>query len=197
MKTIAYVLISWGPWGALLIALLDSAGVPLPAVMDALVVATAASDPYRGWLTAALATIGSVAGNLFLYSIARKGGEAYLEKHSLSRRAQRFRRWFRHYGMLTVFISALLPIPLPMKIFVISAGALDIRQRTFLLTVLAARIPRYFGLAYLGMQVGTYSTVWIKHHWLELTAASVALFFALLLAVMIKDRMYRRAVARA
>lgn len=195
MKTIAYVLISWGPWGALLIALLDSAGVPLPAAMDALVVAIAASDPYRGWLTAALATIGSVAGNLFLYSVARKGGEAYLEKRSLSRSAQRFRRWFRHYGMLTVFIPALLPIPLPMKIFVLSAGALGIKRRTFLLTVTAGRIPRYFGLAYLGMQVGTYSMTWIKHHWPELTAAGVALFFALWLAIMIKDRMHRRSAA--
>ena len=40
-------------------------------------------------------------------------------------------RLFQHYGMLTVFISAISPIPMPMKLFVISSGALGVRPRTW------------------------------------------------------------------
>src|SRR5688500_19839856 len=48
--------------------------------------------------------------------ISRRGGEWYLRKRGSNPRSQRFRRWFDKYGLLTVFISALVPLPvMPMK----------------------------------------------------------------------------------
>ena len=68
---------------------------------------------------------------------------------------QRFQEWFRRYGLLTVFIPAVTPVlPLPLKVFVISAGAFHTPFGRFLLMILVARVIRYFGLAYLGLQFG-------------------------------------------
>jgi membrane protein YqaA with SNARE-associated domain len=188
---------AWGPLGILGLAILDSAGIPIPGGVDVLLVTVSASGAARAYLAAALAVAGSLAGNLILFFLSRKGGEAYLHRHCLSPRAQRFQRWFLHYGLLTVFIPGLLPIPLPMKVFVISAGALGVGKRPFVLTVLAARAPRYFGLAYLGTQVGANSFTWFREHALELTLVGIALFLFLLALVKFKDRVRARAAREA
>lgn len=188
MKQFVDLLTSWGPFGAMLLAALDSAGIPLPAAVDALVTWLAAQGPQRAMLAAALAVAGSCAGCLFLFWVARKGGERYLDKHASSPRAMRFRRWYGQYGLLTVFIPALVPIPLPVKVFVLCAGALGTRPLSFLGVVLAARIPRYFGLAWLGMQLGDQSVPWIKAHVWQLTGFALALFAVLYLVVRLRAR---------
>ena len=143
MKDLFALLQSWGPFGAMLLAVLDSAGIPLPAGVDALVIAVAIASPAAAMGTATLSVIGSCAGSMFLFWVARKGGKLYLERQASSVRALRLRVWFDRYGLLTVFIPALVPIPMPLKVFVLSAGALGTRPLSFLAVVLAARIPRY------------------------------------------------------
>lgn len=175
---------AWGVPAVLLIAALDSAGVPLPAGVDALLVAVAAVSPPQAFAAALLATAGSVAGNLVLFLAARKGGQAWLERRTASGRARRFRDWFRQYGLITVFVPALVPVvPLPMKVFVISAGALGVRIRSFLLVVLAARIPRYAAMAWLGAMLGTSTTAWLQARLPHLAAAAALLALVLWLAV--------------
>ncbi len=188
MKGLVATFVSWGPLGVLILAVLDSAGIPLPLGVDALVVTLGTWGAETAFLAAVLAVAGSVAGNLILYSLARKGGEAYAHRHILSPRAQRLHDWFIRYGLVTVFIPALLPIPLPMKLFVILAGAFGVRRHSFILTVLAARIPRYFGLAYLGVAIGTQSLTWFVNHALELTLGAVGLFLFLYFLIRFKDR---------
>jgi uncharacterized membrane protein YdjX (TVP38/TMEM64 family) len=166
------------------LAALDSAAIPLPAGVDALVLLVAITKPEWAFVTAALTVAGSAAGCMVLFWVARKGGRGYLDKHACSPRAMRLRRWFDRYGLLTVFIPTLVPIPgLPVKVFVLSAGCLGIRPLTFLGVVLAARIPRYFGLAWLGAQLGHESTPWLKAHAWHLTAFAVVLFGALYLMI--------------
>lgn len=191
MSKLAAALIAWGPLGVMLIATLDSAGIPLPTGVDALLIAVAAVNPAKAYLAALLATIGSLAGNVFLYWLARKGGEAYLESHTQSKRAQRFSRWFRHYGLITVFIPTVVPIiPLPLKVFVLTAGATGISLRAFALTILAGRIPRFMAMAYLGSQLGRDSMAWLRGHVWALTAIAAWLFLILFGAVKYID--YRR-----
>jgi membrane protein YqaA with SNARE-associated domain len=187
---------AWGLAGVLLIAALDSAGIPLPAGVDALLVALAVVSPHDAFAAALLATAGSVAGNLALFLAARKGGEAWLEKRTPSGRARRFRDWFRRYGLITVFVPAVVPVvPLPMKVFVISAGALGVRVRSFLLTVLAARVPRYVAMAWLGTQLGRGTTAWLEAHLPYLAMGAVLLFVALFLAVRYAELRSRRRMA--
>ena len=67
---------------------------------------------------------------------------------------RRFRAWFERYGLVTVFVPALLPIPMPLKLFVVSAGALQTGIRPFLLVVVLARVLRFFSEAWLGVKLG-------------------------------------------
>lgn len=177
-----------------LLAVLDSAGIPLPTGVDALIVATSAASPASAVLVSVLAVAGSLLGNLVLFSIARAGGRRYLESHLRGERTKRFHAWFQRYGLLTVFIPALVPIPLPMKIFVISAGALGIRLTHFLCVVLLARAPRYAALAYVGAQVGEHSLSYLRDHaaHLLLFAAALALFLVLLINVVDRLRNQNR-----
>lgn len=125
---------------------------------------------------------------MFLFYLARKGGQAYLDNATQSPRALRFRNWFQTYGLITVFIPALLPIPLPVKVFVLSAGALGVRPLTFLTVILLARIPRYFGLAWLGSQLGDNTLGWLKAHVLHLFGVAAALGLVLFFAVKLLAR---------
>lgn len=181
MRKIAAALQAWGPGGAFLLALADSAGIPFPVGVDALVVLTAATNPGMAYLTAGLSVLGSAIGSMLLFYLARKGGQIYLDKYVLSEGAHRFITWFETYGLVTVFIPTLCPIPLPMKPFVISAGALGMSPVPFLLTVLGGRIPRYFALAALGKAFGPELLTWIYSHKWEITAAALALAAVLMM----------------
>ena len=168
----------------LLLAALDSAGVPLPAAVDALLVTTAIMDPSAAYISALFAVIGSVIGSLFLFYLARKGGQTYLNRVTATESGKRFRLWFQQYGLITVFLPALLPIPLPLKVFVISAGAMGVSPAKYLAVVLAGRIPHYFGLAWLGSRFGENTMPWLKGHVLHLLA--VAVVMALVLGYVVK-----------
>jgi membrane protein YqaA with SNARE-associated domain len=172
-----------------LLAAVDSAGIPLPDGVDILLVSISVLDPTKAYLAATLAVIGSVAGNMVLFYVARKGGQAYLERKASSERARKLRRWFQRYGLLTVFIPALVPIPLPTKVFVLSAGAFGVSPLSFGITILIARIPRYFGMAWLGAQVGEHSVDYLRAHVWELLAFAAGLFAFLYLLIRLRDRM--------
>jgi membrane protein YqaA with SNARE-associated domain len=172
----------------LFLAALDSAGIPLVGGVDLLLLGVAAVKPGLAYWSAALATSGSVAGCMVLYYAARKGGERYLDKHTRTGKGLKLRLWFLRYGLVTVFVPALLPIPLPTKVFVICAGALGVRAVPFLLVVLAARIPRYAGLAYLGSHLGEHSGTWLRGHAWQLTVASLVLLAGLFLLIKLAGR---------
>jgi membrane protein YqaA with SNARE-associated domain len=183
MKSFVAKLVALGPLGVFLLALLDSTGIPLPGGVDALLVVVANQAPAAGYLCALLATVGSLIGSMILFYIARKGGEKYLDRVTAGERGRRFRRWFRNYGLVTVFIPAISVIPMPLKAFVACAGVLGVRPVHFAATILVARIPRYFFLAWLGQELGPNALGWIKSHTLQfaLGLASIALLLYLLL----------------
>jgi membrane protein YqaA with SNARE-associated domain len=179
------------------VALLDSAGVPLPTGVDALLITLCAVKPAAAPLAVALATTGSAAGCLFLFYLARRGGKNYLDKRTQTGKARRLREWFQQYGLITVFISVLSPIPLPTKVFVLSAGALGANPLWFLVSVVAGRIPRYIGLAWLGSQLGAHSTGWIKAHAWHFAAGAAALALGLFLLTYWAGRRRAGAAARS
>lgn len=169
-------------------AALDSMGIPIPAAVDALLILLAAENPENAVLCAMLALTGSVIGSLILFWISRRGGEAYLARHSMTPRGIKLRMWFQHYGLLTVFISAVSPIPLPMKLFVISAGALGVRPLPFVLTVFSARLARYSALAYLGAHLGHDGAgAYLKAHAWHMGGILLALFALFFGAIKIAD----------
>jgi membrane protein DedA with SNARE-associated domain len=152
------------------------------------VVLLAIANPGSAYVTALAAVLGSVIGNYVLFAVVRKGGRAYLDAQSQTGRVAKFREWFRRYGLLTVFIPTVLPIPLPMKPCVLAAGAMGVRTAPFLGIVTVGRILRYLGLAYLGEQLGEHSMRYLKEHAWHLTGLAALLFAALYLAMRAVER---------
>jgi membrane protein YqaA with SNARE-associated domain len=167
-----------------LLGLLDSTGVPMVGGVDALIVLVAVMNRSQAYLAAGAAIAGSLIGSLLLFLIARKGGEEYHRRHTASVRGERFRAWFHEYGLLTVFVPAFVPIiPLPLKVFIISAGALEESPLTFSIVLLAARVPRYMFLAWLGSRLGSDTIPFLRQHIWQLVFFATALFVALYLGV--------------
>ena len=191
LRNLANLLVAIGPWGLLLLAVLDSAGIPLPNGLDAYLVFLAVKEPVYAYWYAAIATAGSVIGNVVLFLIARRGGRRFMERTEPGR-GERFRTWFNRFGLVTVFVPALMPIPMPLKFFVICAGALRTRFTPFLIVILLARFPRYFGEAWLGMKLGQGSTAFLKQHLWQFVLAAGALFALLCLLVLASERWRRK-----
>jgi membrane protein YqaA with SNARE-associated domain len=173
------VLVAWGPLGILLLSVLDSAGIPVAAVFDALLIFIAVQRPSVAWWCALLAVIGSTVGNAILFHLAHRGGRGFLAKSAPEGRAMRFRAWFQRFGLLTVFIPAMIPIPMPMKLFVITAGVFGTPIWEFLGVVVFARILRYFGEVWLGVTLGHQSTGYLKAHVWQFAGYAVLLFAVL------------------
>ena len=188
LKNLATALIAYGPAGVFLLTILDSLGIPMPAALDALVVAVAWKTPDRAYFTAALAVAGSLIGNIGLFLAARGGGRRWVKAVNEPGNASRFRDWFARYGLITVFIPAMFPIPLPLKVFVISAGVFHTRVSFFVLTVLTARVIRYFGEAYIGVQLGADAQRFLKDNAFTFIGAALAVALALYIGIRLKDR---------
>jgi membrane protein YqaA with SNARE-associated domain len=154
--------------------------------VDAVIVFIAIVNRSQAYLAALTAIAGSLIGSLILFLIARKGGEEYHRRHTSSPGGSKLRAWFHEYGLLTVFIPAFVPvIPLPLKIFIISAGALEESPVTFSIVLLAARVPRYLFLAWLGSRLGDDTLPYLRSHIWELILLASILFVLLYLAVRI------------
>lgn len=191
LRNLANILVAIGPWGLLALAFLDSSGIPIANTLDAYLIFLAIKEPDRAYWYAAIAVAGSTIGNGALFLAARHGGRRFLHRAE-SGRGQRFRRWFERFGLVTIFVPALMPIPMPLKIFVISAGALHTRFLPFLAVILLARIPRYFGETWLGVKLGQESTAYLRHHAWHFVIASIALAVLLCLLVLASERWHRR-----
>ena len=194
LHTLTDALVRFGPLGVLLLAVLDSAGVPLPAAMDFVLMLVAWKSPDRAYFTAAMAVLGSLGGNITLFLLSRHGVRRFF-KPPKAGHPGRFREWFDRYGLVTVFIPALLPIPLPLKPFVVSAGVLRTPLGQFVAVILVARVVRYFGEAYLGVRLGMGAQAYLKHNAWALAAVAAGLALAMVAMMRLAER--RRVAARA
>ena len=122
---------------------LDSSLLSLPEVNDYITIARIAHLPHEVYYFPLFPAIGSVIGCFVLYRIAR-GGEKIIEKRFNSRHLERVKQIYRRWGLLALVIPALLPPPMPFKIFVATAGALGYPLGRFLLVILLARALRYY-----------------------------------------------------
>ena len=191
LRHLTEVLVAWGPAGILLLSILDSSGVPVAGVFDAYLILVAAERPGVAWICAAVAVAGSMVGNIILFSAAQRGGHSFMEKMASKGRGARFRAWFQRYGLITVFIPALMPIPMPLKLFVVSAGVLGTKRSSFLLVILCARMLRYFGEAWLGVTLGRESIRFLTGHVWQFVGAAAALFAVLYLVASLYGRRAR------
>ena len=149
----AYAVV-WGGPGLFVIGYLDSSFLSFPEVNDLLVMGMAMHHPGRLVYYSLMATLGSVLGCLTLYYIARAGGEAFVRKRFKEHHVDRALVLAQKYGLLIVIVPALLPPPMPFKIFILIAGVAEIPFVQFTVAVFVARFIRYFGQGLLAVWYG-------------------------------------------
>ncbi len=157
----AFALTLGGP-GLFLIAFLDSSFLSFPQVVDLLVIIMVTQHKERMLYYALMPTLGSIAGCFSLYSVARRGGEAFLRRRVGGRLVDRALAVFQKYGLLAVLVPAVLPPPAPFKVFVLAAGVARVRPLEFLLAVAIGRGIRYFGEALLAVWYGDHAAAFLR-----------------------------------
>ena len=152
MQTVLVPLL--GSPGMFLVAFCDSSFLSLPEINDILIVTSSAAHPEKAWLYVLMTTLGSVAGCTVLWDLGRRGGEAFLVKRFGQARVDQTREAFQRYDVLALAIPAILPPPMPFKVFVLSAGVFGFPYRRFFTTLVLARGLRYTFWGVLGIVYG-------------------------------------------
>src|SRR5918999_5506669 len=98
--------LSLGGPGLFLLAFLDSSFLSFPEVCDLLIVWLTVRHKERMLFYALMCTLGSVAGCFALYSLGRRGGEAFLKKRFKQGHVERAIAGFRRYGLLAVAVPS-------------------------------------------------------------------------------------------
>jgi hypothetical protein len=92
---------------------------------------------------AAMAAVGSVAGCIWIYVLARKGGQAYYRKKQ-QQPSGRVRKWVQKYPFTSVLLPAVAPFPVPFKPFVIAQGVFQLPFIPFVVGTFVGRAAAVF-----------------------------------------------------
>lgn len=158
-----------GP-GLFLIAFLDSSFLSLPEINDLLIVWMVTKHPHLMVYYASMATLGSIAGCLALFGLARKGGDTFLRGRLREGQVDRVLGLFRKYGVLAIIVPALLPPPAPFKAFVLMAGVAGVRPVAFACAIAVGRGVRYFGEGLLAVWYGELAIDYLRSNGATISA---------------------------
>jgi membrane protein YqaA with SNARE-associated domain len=158
------VAMAGGGLGLFALSFLDSSFLSFPMVSDLLVITMVTQHRDRVLYYALAPALGSLAGCVVLYYVARAGGEAFLRKRFKDSHVEHGLRTLQKYGLLTVIVPALLPPPAPFKIFILLAGVAEIPIAQFATAVFVARLIRFGGEAGLAFFYGEAAATYLKAH---------------------------------
>ena len=170
------------------IGALDSSLLSLPEINDYLVVGRCFKQPSAAFYFPLFAATGSVIGCLALYTIMRRGGQALLRRRFSRENIERAERAYARYGFLAIAIPALLPPPMPFKIFVATAGTLEYPRWKFLVTVMIARSFRYYVEGILAVYYGRRVLSFLKDNGQVVISIVTAVIVLLVLVYAIANR---------
>lgn len=171
-----------------LIGALDSSLLSLPEINDYLVVGRCIKNPSAVFYFPLFAAAGSVLGCLLLYTIMRRGGQALLRKRFSLRSIRKVEKAYARFGFLAIAIPAVLPPPLPFKIFVATAGTLEYPRWKFLLTVMLARSFRYYVEGILAVFYGRQVLTFARDNGLVIVSVVAALILIGLIVYLLINR---------
>jgi membrane protein YqaA with SNARE-associated domain len=158
-------LLHLGFGGVFAVSFLDACPVPLPipGTTDIFVLLLAAHHALP-WLVALSAIAGSLCGGYLTWAAGKKGGEAMMERFAPKRFRQHITRWVEKHAILSVCLAALMPPPVPLLPFLLTAGALGVTRRQLFTALGIARTIRYGAEAALGVIYGRRILRWWNHH---------------------------------
>jgi membrane protein YqaA with SNARE-associated domain len=141
---IKQLFIPYGIWGLLLLSFLDSTFVPMPQVIDTLVIVLSLSKPHLMAFYALSAVVGSLLGTSILYFLGKKGGQALLHKKLSRGGMERIQYLLHKYDILSILLAGIIPPPFPYKAFIFAVGAFQLLYHRFLLAVFVSRSCRFY-----------------------------------------------------
>jgi len=178
-------------FGLFAVSFIDSSFLSLPGLNEFLVVSLSLGGGAAwAFYVATMATLGSTAGCLVIYSIGRKGGEFLLRKRIEEGKLKRLHDWFKKNEFVAVLVSSFLPPPMPFKLFVLAAGGFRVRFKYFLAAILLGRSLRFYALAFVGAYFGHGVIDYVKAHPVQVSVIAVTLVLAVY-------ALFRLAVRRA
>ncbi len=141
--------------------------------VDLMVATYVYQDHRRLLFYVVMASLGSTVGSIPLYIIGYLGGEKVLRKRISEERFLRIHRSFEQHEFWALMFPAMLPPPMPFKIFVLGAAVFEMRFRDFVAAMFAGRFVRFLTLALL--------TLWFGPQIVDLMGTVVRRHFAWLL----------------
>jgi membrane protein YqaA with SNARE-associated domain len=150
------------PFGVVILAALDSTlFFSMPFGIDAVVVLLAARLHDRWWIVPILATIGSALGAALTFWMGEKIGEKGLDRWVAAKRLEQVRARVRNSGAIALAVLDLIPPPFPFTPFVLAAGALEVKRKTFFITLVVVRLFRFGLEAALALVYGSRILAWM------------------------------------
>jgi membrane protein YqaA with SNARE-associated domain len=131
----------FGVWGIGALAVIDSSTVPVP--IDAMLIDYVANDHRRFLLYCFMAALGSAIGSLLPYYLGRAGGELFLLKRINRQRYEQLRDRFEKQEFLAIMVPAMMPPPMPVKVFEFAAGVFEMKPAWFFSAILVGKFVRF------------------------------------------------------
>jgi len=183
MRTISRWVLSLfaSPVGVFVLAALDSTlFFSLPFGIDFVVILMAARLRTLAWIVPLLASAGSVAGAALTFWMGKKIGEKGLDRYISTKRLDRIRSKIRRSGAIALAVLDLIPPPFPFTPFVLAAGALKVKTRTFFSTLIACRLFRFGLETLLAVTYGRSILAWLDSDvFHDIVTATIVLAMAL------------------
>jgi membrane protein YqaA with SNARE-associated domain len=191
IERVGQYLVYLGVPGVFLIALLDSAAIPMIGGPDAVLLLLSWHNPSQMPYFVLAATLGSTLGCLVLYRVGMAGGRAALARFSQAKR-ERVQQLMEKHTSWAVFMSVTMPPPFPTKPLILAAGVFRVPVMSFAISVALGRLLRYGVIAWIGARFGDHAAAVMKDHYLLIVGVLLAITAALFIT-----RRFRRSAVPA
>jgi membrane protein YqaA with SNARE-associated domain len=134
-----------GIWGLGAIALVDSSVMPLP--MDPMIIWYVEHEHRKFLLFCLMAAAAAALGSLIPYYAGRAGGELFLLKRINRERYERMRDRFERQEFVVMMVSAMVPPPMPLKVFQFGAGVFEMKPLPYALAIFLGKLVQFLAFA--------------------------------------------------
>jgi membrane protein YqaA with SNARE-associated domain len=152
-----------GVWGLGGLAFIDSGLFPLPTTMDGVVIGYVASDHRKFLLYVVMAAGASALGSLFPYYVGRAGGELFLLKRINRQRYENLRDRFERQEFMAIMIPAMMPPPMPIKLFEFAAGVFEMKPLLFAIAIFSGKFVQFLVCALITVFYGPEIAHTVRH----------------------------------
>jgi membrane protein YqaA with SNARE-associated domain len=148
------VLAHLGPWGLLILGVLDSSFLVMPLGNDLLLIGLTTQHPELLALYAPIAALGSVLGCALIDVVARNQGEEGLEKIAGKKRMSYLKKKIAERAAFSLVLAALAPPPFPFTVVVAAASAFEYPRKKMFTVIAASRLLRFTLVGLLAVYFG-------------------------------------------